>query len=116
MLSHDIYMRIQMQHKSDSHLLMQPFGQIPVLELEDHQYLFESRAITQFLARRYADRGTPRESIVSSCNRQAEVWLAVHVHGLMAKAFYEEALSIEAFDFGMCNTACAEHPQSQLML
>lgn len=38
---------------------MQPFSQIPVLELEDEdQYIFESRAIAAYLERRYPDRGT----------------------------------------------------------
>lgn len=52
------------QHKTEQYLHKQPFGQIPVLELDNSQYLFESRAIAQYFARRYPDRGTPRQMTV----------------------------------------------------
>ena len=45
------------EHKSETFLSLNPFGQVPALEFED-QKLFESRAITQYIAEEYADKGT----------------------------------------------------------
>ncbi|XP_031282668.1 glutathione S-transferase-like [Pistacia vera] len=45
------------QHKSETFLSLNPFGQIPAVEVGD-QKLFESRAITQYIAEEYADKGT----------------------------------------------------------
>ncbi|KAK8521850.1 hypothetical protein V6N13_021933 [Hibiscus sabdariffa] len=45
------------QHKSDSFLSLNPFGQVPAFEQGDLK-LFESRAITQYIAQEYTDKGT----------------------------------------------------------
>ncbi|XP_050266872.1 glutathione S-transferase-like [Quercus robur] len=45
------------EHKKDHFLSLNPFGQIPALEHGDLK-LFESRAITKFVACEYANKGT----------------------------------------------------------
>ncbi|CBI36819.3 unnamed protein product, partial [Vitis vinifera] len=45
------------QHKSEAFLALNPFGQIPAFEDGDLK-LFESRAITQYIAHEYASNGT----------------------------------------------------------
>lgn len=45
------------EQKQPSHLAMQPFGKIPVLD-DDGYLIFESRAICKYLARKYAGQGT----------------------------------------------------------
>ncbi|KAK1398885.1 Glutathione transferase [Heracleum sosnowskyi] len=46
------------EHKKQPYLSLNPFGQIPVLEDGDLK-IFESRAITQYIAYAYADKGNP---------------------------------------------------------
>jgi glutathione S-transferase len=43
--------------KSEAHLARQPFGKIPVLE-DDGFFVFESRAISKYLAKKFATKGT----------------------------------------------------------
>ncbi|XAR61303.1 Glutathione transferase [Bertholletia excelsa] len=45
------------EHKSESFLSLNPFGQVPAFEDGDLK-LFESRAVTQYIAHAYADTGT----------------------------------------------------------
>ncbi|ESR57513.1 glutathione S-transferase F8 [Citrus sinensis] len=45
------------EHKKEAFLSLNPFGQVPVLEHGD-QKLFESRAITQYIAQEFPDKGT----------------------------------------------------------
>ncbi|KAL5791787.1 hypothetical protein ACOSP7_000381 [Xanthoceras sorbifolium] len=45
------------EHKSEAFLAKNPFGQVPAFEQGDLT-LFESRAITQYIADQYADKGT----------------------------------------------------------
>ncbi|XP_039156485.1 glutathione S-transferase-like [Eucalyptus grandis] len=46
------------EHKKEHFLALNPFGQVPAFEDEDLK-LLESRAITQYIAHVYADKGTP---------------------------------------------------------
>ncbi|TFK96968.1 glutathione S-transferase [Pterulicium gracile] len=72
------------QHKSPGHLEKQPFGQVPYLE-DDRFFLFESRAIGKYLATKYAGQGTQD--------------LVPDFGDLQAVAKFDQASSIEAFDF-----------------
>lgn len=72
------------EHKSEAHLQKQPFGQIPVLEEEDGFILFESRAITRYIATKYADQGTK---------------LLPDPSDAKAVALFEQAACIEQADF-----------------
>ncbi|PSN69637.1 putative glutathione-S-transferase theta, GST [Corynespora cassiicola Philippines] len=44
------------ENKSEAHLALQPFGQVPALD-DNGFILFESRAICRYLASKFADRG-----------------------------------------------------------
>ncbi|OAY49547.1 glutathione S-transferase [Manihot esculenta] len=44
-------------HKKEPFISLNPFGQVPALE-DGELKLFESRAITQYIARDYSDKGT----------------------------------------------------------
>ncbi|KAF8645507.1 hypothetical protein AX16_007792 [Volvariella volvacea WC 439] len=69
------------EHKTPEYLEKQPFGQIPYLD-DDGFILYESRAICRYIAEKYADQGT---SLIPK--------------DLKARALFEQAASIEAFDF-----------------
>ncbi|KAJ4700080.1 Glutathione S-transferase [Melia azedarach] len=45
------------EHKKEPYLSLNPFGQVPAFEHGD-QKLFESRAITQYIAHEFANKGT----------------------------------------------------------
>ncbi|CAA0832038.1 Glutathione S-transferase F7 [Striga hermonthica] len=46
------------QHKKEPFISINPFGQVPALE-DGELKLFESRAITQYIARAYTNKGEP---------------------------------------------------------
>lgn len=67
-------------HKKDPFISLNPFGQVPAFEDGDLT-LFESRAITQYVAHAYADKGTqllmsedPKKMAIMS------VWMEVEAH------------------------------------
>ncbi|KAK1398890.1 hypothetical protein POM88_008753 [Heracleum sosnowskyi] len=64
------------EHKKQPYLSLNPFGQIPVLEDGDLK-IFESRAITQYIAYAYADKGNPL--VVQDQKKMAivSVWMQV---------------------------------------
>ncbi|KAG8923994.1 hypothetical protein FRC00_005628 [Tulasnella sp. 408] len=80
------------EHKSEAYLKLQPFGQIPVLIDEDGFTLFgvdrvpgsESRAITRYIASKYAEQGTK---------------LLPDPSDAKAVALFEQAASIEQGNF-----------------
>lgn len=45
------------EHKKPAHLAIQPFGKVPVLE-DDGFFLYESRAIAKYIAKKYEGQGT----------------------------------------------------------
>lgn len=45
------------EHKLPAHLKLQPFGKVPVLE-DDGYFVYESRAIAKYIAKKYAGQGT----------------------------------------------------------
>ncbi|KAF8015080.1 hypothetical protein BT93_H0773 [Corymbia citriodora subsp. variegata] len=66
------------ENKDEHFLALNPFGQIPAFEDGDLK-LFESRAITQYIAHVYTDKGTP---LVCEGKPMATVgvWLEVEAH------------------------------------
>ncbi|KAG8952805.1 hypothetical protein FRC04_003730 [Tulasnella sp. 424] len=83
------------EQKSEEYLKMQPFGQIPVLDLSDDGFtVFESRAITRYIAAKYANQGTK---------------LIPDPKALKAVALFEQAASVEQADFDPYATGIAKH-------
>ncbi|PIA61504.1 hypothetical protein AQUCO_00300785v1 [Aquilegia coerulea] len=79
------------EHKKEPFLSLNPFGQIPVFEDGDLK-LFESRAITRYIAHEHANKGTklitdiPKEMAIIS------MWMEVETHQfdpLVSKLTYE---------------------------
>ncbi|KAJ7977536.1 Glutathione S-transferase [Quillaja saponaria] len=66
-------------HKKETFLSLNPFGQVPAFEDEDLK-LFESRAITQYIAHAYADKGTQMISQDPKKMAIIGVWLEVEAH------------------------------------
>ncbi|KAL0371432.1 UNVERIFIED_CONTAM: Glutathione S-transferase, partial [Sesamum angustifolium] len=67
------------QHKKEPFILINPFGQVPAFEDGDLK-LFESRAVNQYIAHAYADKGNPL--IYQDPKKMAIVslWMEVEAH------------------------------------
>ncbi|KAE8727594.1 Glutathione S-transferase F6 [Hibiscus syriacus] len=64
------------EHKSQNFLSLNPFGQVPAFEGD--LMLFESRAITQYIAHEYSDKGT--QLLLSGSNKtmaRLQLWKEV---------------------------------------
>ncbi|XP_021906879.1 glutathione S-transferase F6-like [Carica papaya] len=67
------------EHKKDSFLQLNPFGQVPAFEDGDLK-LFESRAITQYIAHEYQDKGTQLLCPSTKLMALMSVWMEVEAH------------------------------------
>ncbi|XP_022727819.1 glutathione S-transferase F6-like [Durio zibethinus] len=68
------------EHKSEKYLSINPFGQVPAFEEGDFK-LFESRAITQYIANEYSDKGA--QLLLPGSNKSMAVlqlWKEVEAH------------------------------------
>ncbi|EOX95009.1 Glutathione S-transferase 7 isoform 1 [Theobroma cacao] len=68
------------EHKSENYLSLNPFGQVPAFE-EGNLKLFESRAITEYIAHEYTDKGT--QLLLPGSNKSMAVlslWKEVEAH------------------------------------
>ncbi|KAF9530605.1 glutathione S-transferase [Crepidotus variabilis] len=72
------------EHKSAGFLEKQPFGQVPYLD-DDGFIIYESRAISYYIAAKYSDQGTQG--------------LIPKVEDLKASALFQQALSNEVCNF-----------------
>ncbi|KAI6154597.1 glutathione S-transferase-like protein [Pisolithus tinctorius] len=70
------------EHKTPAFKQFQPFGQVPYID-DDGFILYESRAICRYLAKKYEGQGTP-----TLIPKDAK-----------GEALFEQAASIEAFNF-----------------
>ncbi|XVF21932.1 hypothetical protein REPUB_Repub12eG0131600 [Reevesia pubescens] len=103
------------EHKSENFLSLNPFGQVPAFEEGDLK-LFESRAITQYIAHEYADKGT--QLLLPGSNKSMAVlqlWKEVEAH------HFDPASSKVAWElvfkplFGMAtDTAVVEENEAKL--
>ncbi|KAM6540990.1 hypothetical protein CsatB_005437 [Cannabis sativa] len=66
-------------HKQQPFISLNPFGQVPALEHGDLQ-LFESRAISKYIAEEYAQKGTQLIPTDSKKKAIASVWMEVEAH------------------------------------
>ncbi|KAJ4828671.2 hypothetical protein Tsubulata_039797 [Turnera subulata] len=67
------------EHKKEPFISLNPFGEVPAFEHGDIK-IFESRAITKFIAHEYADKGTPL--IYTSGKQLADYLIWVEVEAL----------------------------------
>ncbi|XP_041016810.1 glutathione S-transferase-like [Juglans microcarpa x Juglans regia] len=67
------------EHKKESFLSINPFGQVPGFEHGDLK-LFESRAITKYVANEYAEKGT--DLVCGDSKKKAIIglWMEVEAH------------------------------------
>ncbi|KAJ3669032.1 hypothetical protein LUZ60_010982 [Juncus effusus] len=68
------------EHKSPAHLARNPFGQVPALQ-DGSLMLFESRAISKYIVRKYNKTGTNllREGNLKE-SAMVDVWLEAEAH------------------------------------
>ncbi|KAK8521844.1 hypothetical protein V6N13_021922 [Hibiscus sabdariffa] len=104
------------EHKSETFLALNPFGQIPALEQGDLK-LFESRAITQYIAQEYSDKGTHLLPVPGSNKTMAlvQLWKEVETHQFEPPSTnLVRELCLKPF-FGMTtDTAVVEENQGKL--
>ncbi|XAR61310.1 Glutathione transferase [Bertholletia excelsa] len=67
------------EHKREPFLSLNPFGQVPAFEDGDLK-LFESRAVTQYIAHAYADKGNQLICLDPKKMATVSVWMEVESH------------------------------------
>ncbi|KAL0459646.1 UNVERIFIED_CONTAM: Glutathione S-transferase PARB [Sesamum latifolium] len=102
------------QHKKEPYLSLNPFGQIPAFEDGDLK-LFESRAVNQYIAHAYADKGNPLTYQDPKKMAMVSVWMEVEAQKYdppAAKLAWEVAIKPL---FGMStDDAIAEEQEAKL--
>ncbi|XP_043716318.1 glutathione S-transferase-like [Telopea speciosissima] len=82
------------EHKKEPFLSLNPFGQVPAFEDEDLK-LFESRAITAYIAYEYQGQGT--KLVYHDAKKMAivDLWMEVEAHHfepVVSKLVFEQAM------------------------
>ncbi|KAF8324935.1 glutathione S-transferase [Amanita rubescens] len=83
------------EHKSEEHLKIQPFGQVPGLE-DDGFFLYESRAIARYIAIKYDGQATSIEAFNFNPFATGIIWekISRKHRGLQTDEVQAENLSI----------------------
>ncbi|KAL3695895.1 hypothetical protein R1sor_009971 [Riccia sorocarpa] len=91
-------------HKKPEHLKLNPFGKVPVYQDEDVT-LFESRAITRYIATKYEGQGTPLLGKTTTERALVDQWVEVEgqnyhpaVSALNYQLFFRKIFSGEGPD------------------
>ncbi|KAF6142658.1 hypothetical protein GIB67_015144 [Kingdonia uniflora] len=103
------------EHKKHPYLAMNPFGQVPALEVGDLK-LFESRAITQYVAHEYANKGTQLLGLTSEKMAVVGVWLEVEAHQfdpVSSKLAFESVFK-PMLGLGATDTAVVKETEAKL--
>lgn len=102
------------EHKKEPFISLNPFGQVPAFEDGDLK-LFESRAITQYIAHLYAGNGTPLVCPDPKKMAVVSVWMEVEGHQYdpaASKLTYE--LAIKKFLNATADNAVVEEYEAKL--
>ncbi|KAL5745307.1 hypothetical protein ACOSP7_026453 [Xanthoceras sorbifolium] len=75
------------EHKCPEFLLLQPFGQVPVIEDGDLR-LFESRAIVRYYAAKYYNRGPDLLGTTLEERAIVDQWVEVEAHNFDKLVYY----------------------------
>ncbi|CAH9079176.1 unnamed protein product [Cuscuta europaea] len=101
------------EHKKEPFLRLNPFGKVPVFEDGDLK-LFESRAITRYIARTYVDHGS--KLIPTNYKEMAImwVWMEVEAHqfDVLASKLVFELIIKPLFGMVTDNAVVAQHEEA----
>ncbi|KAG2697405.1 hypothetical protein I3843_07G102800 [Carya illinoinensis] len=104
------------EHKKEAFLSINPFGQVPGFEHGDLK-LFESRAITKYVANEYAGKGT--DLVFGDSKKKAiiGVWMEVEAHQFdpVASKLVWELAAKPAYGMGDTDKAVVEENEAKLV-